>query len=458
MALRTASRVRSTRAATGPRVMFLAADSVPGGGWVGAIASAAFRAVAMEARRALSACRRMWLNSYRSSARACFITSTRSVSSSGRNLASSVSIPSSRDSSSFASRSSASRSSATFAPSGTDERVKGRMTSSSAVSCTARSRTRFRNAARRLSPAVRSTSSKRLRMSPCWRISRATTSASLAAIPAISAPLPGSDVGVLALRLDAVLAAEHLPVLGHHPLTGRLLATVDLLLHLLEPLVGVPDIAGAEGGQIHLGVQQAPYELLVLLEGQHVRQLRGEDLLRLPAVVPAHQLAGDPQVFELHVQVELPDRLHLGVGLLLHEGVVEVALVVLVGDELLPPRLSRVDQGLVVGDVLLLDQPDLLVQLAGDRLHVLGADVQVEVHGLLLGRHDGQRVQPGERVDRRTVVGLAHVVGRVPVVELGRPSRHHLRESLDDRLRLAVLDHLVEVGVAVQVVEVLQDT
>ena len=90
--------------------------------------------------------------------------------------------------------------------------------------------------------------------------------------------------------------------------------------------------------------------------------------------------------------------LTLRVGLRLHEGVVEVALVVLVVDQPLPPGLARVDERLVVGDVLLLDQPDLLVELAGDRLHVGGADVHVEVHGLLLGRHDGQRVQLGERV------------------------------------------------------------
>ncbi|MDQ0604629.1 hypothetical protein QF037_008974 [Streptomyces canus] len=39
--------------------------------------------------------------------------------------------------------------------------------------------------------------------------------------------------------------------------------------------------------------------------------------------------------------------------------------------------------------------------------------------------------------DGRAVVGFTHVVGRMPVVKLGRSSRHHLGEALDDRLRLA---------------------
>ena len=42
------------------------------------------------------------------------------------------------------------------------------------------------------------------------------------------------------------------------------------------------------------------------------------------------------------------------------------------------------------------------------------------------------------------------------VVQRGGPARHHLGELVDDLLRLAVLDHLVQVGVPVQVVEVLQ--
>lgn len=88
---------------------------------------------------------------------------------SGGNLGPSVSIPSRQDNSSLASRSSRSRSSTTFSPPGPARRVKGWITSSSAVSCTASRRTRRRKAARRSPPVVFSTSSNRLRMSPYWR-------------------------------------------------------------------------------------------------------------------------------------------------------------------------------------------------------------------------------------------------------------------------------------------------
>ncbi|MGQ0778266.1 MAG: hypothetical protein ACT4NY_28305 [Pseudonocardiales bacterium] len=54
------------------------------------------------------------------------------------------------------------------------------------------------------------------------------------------------------------------------------------------------------------------------------------------------------------------------------------------------------------------------------------------------------------------VVRLAHIVDRVPVVVAGGPTRHHLGELVDDLLRFAVLEQLVEVRVAVQVVEILQ--
>src|SRR5690606_91005 len=306
------------------------------------------------------------------SARACSCTSLRSFSSCGMNFGSSVSISSSADRVSLAAFSSARRSLTTCSPPGKPFRAKGCTTSSSAVSCTASSRTRRRKASRRSSPSAASTSSKRLRMSPCWRISSATTSSSTAwSSPAcgvlssdmreLPSLLAQRGVGVLALGLDAVLAAEHVVVLGHHPVARRCLAAVDLLLHRLEPLVRLADVAGPERGQVHLRVEQFAQVALVRLEGEHVGPLGREHRRRGAAVVAAHEVTGLVQVLQLHVQMQLPDRLDLGVALLLHEGVVEVALVVLVVDQLLPPRLTRVDQRLVVGDVLLLDQPDLLV-------------------------------------------------------------------------------------------------
>src|SRR3546814_3407130 len=86
------------------------------------------------------------------------------------------------------------------------------------------------------------------------------------------------------------------------------------------------------------------------------------------------------ELTDLHVEVELPDRSDPLVLLLLEHRPVEVDLVVLVEDELLEPRVEGVEKRLVVGDVLLLDEGDLGVQPAGDRLHPVGAVVRSEEH------------------------------------------------------------------------------
>ncbi len=246
------------------------------------------------------------------------------------------------------------------------------------------------------------------------------------------------------------------PVVVDDPLRGGRFAAHEGFLHLLEAFVGLLHVPGAQRGEVDLGGQQLPQIGLVRLERHRRRQLGRAHLLRVTAVEPLEQLGGQAQVLQLHVQVQLPDRLHLRIRLGLHERVVQVALVVLVVEQHLPPALARVDQRLVVGDVLLLDHPDLLVELPGDRLHGGRADVHVEVHRLLLGRHDRQGVQFGDRRRAGAVVGLAHVVDGVAMMQVRRPARHHLGHPVDDLLRLAVLDHLVQVGVAVEMVEVLQ--
>ena len=91
---------------------------------------------------------------------------------------------------------------------------------------------------------------------------------------------------------------------------------MELFLHPLEPLVGLPDVAGAERGQVDLGGEQMPQVLLVRLEGQRLGQTDLADhLLRLPAVEAAQQVAGLLQVRELHLQAQLPHRLDPGVVL-----------------------------------------------------------------------------------------------------------------------------------------------
>src|SRR5690606_29608248 len=69
---------------------------------------------------------------------------------------------------------------------------------------------------------------------------------------------------------------------------------------------------------------------------------------------------------------------------------------------------------------------------------------------------DGQGVHLGQWCGGRAVVRVAHVVVRVPVLHHRGPAGHHLGQLVDHLLGLAPLDHLEQVGVAVEVVEVLQ--
>ena len=95
---------------------------------------------------------------------------------------------------------------------------------------------------------------------------------------------------------------------------------------------------------------------------------------------------------QLVVEEALPDRLDARVGFLLDAAVVVVDLVRLVQQPLLEPGLVRVDDRLVLRDVLLLDRGDLGVELARHRIGEHRADVHVVVVRLMLGGHDGERV------------------------------------------------------------------
>src|SRR5690606_9609223 len=113
------------------------------------------------------------------------------------------------------------------------------------------------------------------------------------------------------LGLHAVLHAGPGAVLLDDALARPLLAADDLLLPALEPVVGLLDVAGAERGVVDLGGDQLADELLVRLEGHRLGDAVGEHLGGVAPVVAAHEVAGDAQVLELHVEVELPDPLDL---------------------------------------------------------------------------------------------------------------------------------------------------
>src|SRR5687768_9307786 len=71
---------------------------------------------------------------------------------------------------------------------------------------------------------------------------------------------------VRAPGFDPVLVTEPLAVHGDVLFARRLLAAVDLFLHPLEALVRLPDVPGAEGGQVDMGGQKVPQVLLVRFE------------------------------------------------------------------------------------------------------------------------------------------------------------------------------------------------
>ena len=123
---------------------------------------------------------------------------------------------------------------------------------------------------------------------------------------------------------------------------------------------------------------------------------------------------------------------------------------------LLEPGLERVEQRLVLGDVLLFDHGDLEVQAAGQRVDRDVAGVHVVVHRLLLGGDERHHVQPRAGVDGVLVVVAAQVVVRVTELVRVRAAGHDLGDGAGDRLGLLALRQVEQVGVAVEVVEVLE--
>nr|WP_232291922.1 hypothetical protein [Frankia sp. QA3] len=125
-------------------------------------------------------------------------------------------------------------------------------------------------------------------------------------------------------------------------------------------------------------------------------------------------------------------------------------------DELLEPALTRVEHRPVLGDMLLLHHRDLRVQATRDRFEIAVPDRHVEVHRLLLGRDDRERVKPAQGIHRVLVVVLADVVRRVAVLGEGGPAGHDLGEPVDHLFGFLSFEQLVQVGVPVEVIEVLE--
>src|SRR4030081_919851 len=97
-----------------------------------------------------------------------------------------------------------------------------------------------------------------------------------------------SFVRMLAFGLQSVFAAETRSMFVDHPFAGWFLASVDLLLHALEPLMGLAHVAGTEGGEVDLGVEQITEVGLVRFEHDGFGDLRRQDFLGITLGVAAH--------------------------------------------------------------------------------------------------------------------------------------------------------------------------
>ena len=143
------------------------------------------------------------------------------------------------------------------------------------------------------------------------------------------------------------------------------------------------------------------------------------------------------------------------VGFRLRAGPVEIALRVFVHQAAFQPGGVRVHQRFILRDVLLLDQGDLLIEPAAQIVMIKPGLVHIIVHGLLLGggdRHGGQLVKQRRVLPQRA----GDAVHREAVLADGRAARHDLRVAAHEALGVLSAVHLHQVGVAVQVVKVLQ--
>ena len=217
------------------------------------------------------------------------------------------------------------------------------------------------------------------------------------------------------------------------------------------------DVLGAVGAQVDLLGQHLADVVLVGLEGHGGVGQRGGSISA--GSRPSRRRMKSQATCSWPssmVQVELPQRLDAPVALVLQHRPVQVDLVVLVAHPHREPRVERVEQRLVVGDVLLFDEGDLGVEATGDRLDPVGPVVHVEVHGLLLGRHDGHDVHAGQRVNGVGLEVRPDLVVGVAVLGHRRAARRDLGQVLGDLVGAAPVQQVVEVAVAVQVVEVLE--
>ena len=208
-------------------------------------------------------------------------------------------------------------------------------------------------------------------------------------------------------------------------------------------------------GVLHRGQHAADVGNIGLQDDRRGEVGVGDDLLPVFALKALEQLRGAVQVRKLLLKILLPDRPDMRVGFRLRAGPVEIALRVFVHQIAFQPGSVRVHQRFILRDVLLLDQGDLLIEPAAQIVMIKPGLVHIIVHGLLLGggdRHGGQLVKQRRVLPQRA----GDAVHREAVLADGRAARHDLRVAAHEALGVLSAVHLHQVGVAVQVVKVLQ--
>ena len=161
------------------------------------------------------------------------------------------------------------------------------------------------------------------------------------------------------------------------------------------------------------------------------------------------------QVGDLHNEVLLPDLLDGRFRFVFVAGVVEIALGVFVVQETLRPRDVDVHQRPVLGDVLFLDHADLLEKPSAEVGEIELALVHIVVHRLLFRRGDDGDLQFDQRGAGGKINVSFDVVRSVAVFGYRRSPGGYFGVVADQSLGVDALFEVEEIGVAIEVVEVL---
>ena len=158
-------------------------------------------------------------------------------------------------------------------------------------------------------------------------------------------------------------------------------------------------------------------------------------------------------LFEVH----LPDGLDALVRLVLIARIIEIALGVLVHQKVLKGRHAGVFEAPVPRDVLFLDHGDLVEELPPERRRIEIRDVHIEVHRLLFRRRDDIDGELGLEIAQIPVEIEVDVVEGMTVLRDGGAAGHDLGIIAHEAGGIAALFQLHEIGIAVEMIEVLEE-